>query len=148
MKIEGSYSIPGPRDKVWALLQNPSVLQGAIPGCDELKPEGDGLFRTKLCAGLAAIRGNVEGEIRLQDVRAPEHYRLSVSGKGMGSFVNGWANLDLVEAQGGTEVRYEGEVSVGGMIVAVGNRMIEVAVRKALTDFFDRIKEQASGSRL
>ncbi len=145
MKISGSYPIPAPRNQVWAALLDPGVLQRAIPGCDELTPEGNGLFRARLRAGIASIRGNVEGQIRLQDVREPEHYRLSVNGKGMGSFVNGWADLDLAEAEGGTSVRYEGDVAVGGMIAAVGNRMIELAVRKAVTEFFERIKTAVTG---
>lgn len=148
MKIEGSYTIPASREKVYALLLDPAVLKRAIPGCEEIQPQGDSAFRIKMRAGLASIRGNVEGEIRVEDARPPEHYRLAMSGKGMGSFVTGWANLDFTEAAGtapasGTEIRYSGEAQVGGMIAAVGNRMIELAVRKALSDFFEFIKEEA-----
>src|SRR5258706_482757 len=94
-------------------------------------------------AGLATIRGKVAGEIRIEESRPPEHYRLSMKGKGMGSFVDGWADLDLTETKEGTEVRYKGEANIGGMIAAVGNRMIELAVRKALSDFFDHIAQEA-----
>ena len=143
MKIEGSYTIPARREKVYALLLDPAVLKRAIPGCEEIQPQGDAAFRIKMRAGLASIRGNVEGEIRMEDARPPEHYRLAMSGKGMGSFVNGWADLDFAETAGNTEIRYAGEASVGGMIAAVGNRMIELAVRKSLSDFFDFIKKEA-----
>jgi len=144
MKIEGSSTIPVSREKVWALLLDPAVIQRTVPGCEELKPEGEGVFRAKVRAGIATIRGNVEGEIRLENVRAPEHYRMVFSGKGMGSFLNGHADMDLGESAGATEVRYSGEVSVGGMIAAVGNRMIELAARKAIGDFFERIKQEAA----
>lgn len=143
MKISGSHTVAAGREKVYALLLDPGVLQRAIPGCDEITPAGEGAFRIKMRAGLASIRGKVEGEIRIEEARAPEHYRLAMTGKGMGSFVNGWASLDLTETPGGTEVRYEGEASVGGMIAAVGNRMIEVAVRKSLSDFFGAIEREA-----
>jgi carbon monoxide dehydrogenase subunit G len=144
MKIEGSYIISARREKVYALLLDPAVLKRAIPGCEEIQPQGDSAFRIKMRAGLASIRGNVEGEIRVEDARPPEHYRLAMSGKGMGSFVEGWANIDFTEAAGNTEVRYAGEANVGGMIAAVGNRMIELAVRKALSDFFEFIKKEVS----
>jgi carbon monoxide dehydrogenase subunit G len=93
---------------------------------------------------LATIRGKVAGEIRIEESRPPEHYRLSMKGKGMGSVVDGWADLDLTETPEGTEVHYAGEANIGGMIAAVGNRLIELAVRKALNDFFARIAQEAS----
>ena len=147
MKIEGSYTIPASREKVYALLLDPAVLKRAIPGCEEIQPQGDAAFRIKMRAGLASIRGNVEGEIRMEDARPPEHYRLVMSGKGMGSFVNGWANIDFTEAAGNTEIRYEGEAAVGGMIAAVGNRMIELAVRKSLSDFFNTLATETQRHR-
>lgn len=144
MKIEGSYTLAAPRERVFALLLDPQVLKRAIPGCEEITPSGENTFRLSMKAGLATIRGKVEGEIRIEESRVPEHYRLSMNGKGMGSFVNGFADLDLAEAEGGTEVRYAGEANIGGMIAAVGNRMIELAVRKALSDFFERISQEAA----
>lgn len=144
MKIEGSHSLAAARPRVFALLLDPQVLKRAIPGCEEITPEGENTFRISMKAGLATIRGKVDGEIRIEESRAPEHYRLSMKGKGMGSFVNGWANLDLTETEAGTEVRYEGEAQIGGMIAAVGNRLIELAVRKSLNDFFARIAEEAA----
>jgi carbon monoxide dehydrogenase subunit G len=142
MKIEGAHTLPASRDKVYAMLLDPGVLQRLIPGCDEIQPQGEGVFRLKMRAGIAAIRGHVEGEIRVAEQRPPEHYRLAMSGKGMGSFVNGWASIDLTEAAAGAEVRYQGEANVGGMIAAVGSRMIELAVRKALADFFGKLQQE------
>ena len=48
----------------------------------------------------------------------------------------------MKDADGNTEVAYAGEAKIGGMIAAVGNRMIDLAVRKALTDFFERLKQE------
>jgi hypothetical protein len=146
MKIEGACTLAATRQRVFALLLDPQVLQRAIPGCEEIAPAGENAFRIRMKAGLATIRGKVEGEIRVEESRAPEHYRLSMKGKGMGSFVDGWANLDLSETSGGTEVRYGGEANIGGMIAAVGNRLIELAVRKALSDFFERIAQETAAA--
>ena len=143
MTIAGTQSVPAPRDRVFAMLLDPAVLQRAIPGCEEIAPAGEGAFRIKMSAGIASIRGKVEGQIKIQESRAPDHYRLAMSGKGMGSFVEGWADIDLAEVDSGTEVKYAGEAKIGGMIAAVGNRMIDLAVKKALNDFFERLKQEA-----
>jgi carbon monoxide dehydrogenase subunit G len=155
MKIEGTSTVAAPRERVFAMLLDPAVLQRAIPGCEEIAPLGDSpgsnqagskqAFRIRMSAGLASIRGKVEGEITVEESRAPEHYRLSMRGKGMGSFVEGFAAIDLVAAGDATQVSYAGEAKVGGMIAAVGNRMIDLAVRKALSDFFGRLQQEAAG---
>jgi carbon monoxide dehydrogenase subunit G len=144
MKIEGTSTIPAPRERVFAMLLDPAVLQRTIPGCEEITPSGDSAFTIRMSAGLASIRGKVEGEIKVEESRAPEHYRLSMKGKGMGSFVEGFAAIDLVADGDGTKISYNGEAKVGGMIAAVGNRMIDLAVRKALSDFFDRLRQEAT----
>ena len=36
MEIKGEYKIAAPRDKVFAALNDPAVLQVCIPGCEEL----------------------------------------------------------------------------------------------------------------
>jgi carbon monoxide dehydrogenase subunit G len=143
MTIAGTQTVPALRDRVFAMLLDPAVLQRAIPGCEEIAPTEAGAFHIKMSAGIASIRGKVEGQIKIQESRAPEHYKLAMSGKGMGSFVEGWADIDLAEADGATEVKYAGEAKIGGMIAAVGNRMIDLAVKKALGDFFERLKQEA-----
>jgi carbon monoxide dehydrogenase subunit G len=39
-------------------------------------------------------------------------------------------------------LRYEGEAHVGGMIAAVGQRMIDVAARRIIQQFFDSASAQ------
>jgi len=143
MKIEGTSTIPIPRERAFAMLLDPAVLQRAIPGCEEIVPSGENTFRIRMSAGLASIRGKVEGEIKVEESRAPEHYRLSMKGKGMGSFVEGFAAIDLTADGEATNITYSGEAKIGGMIAAVGNRMIDLAVRKALSDFFERLNREA-----
>jgi len=43
----------------------------------------------------------------------------------------------MAAKQGQTEVRYSGEAQVGGMIAAVGQRMIDVAARRIIQQFFE-----------
>jgi len=143
MKVEGSTTIPAPRDRVFAMLLDPEVLKRAVSGCEDFIPTGEGVYRIKMSAGIASIRGRMEGEVQVNESRPPEHYRLAMKGKGMGSFVDGWAAIDLTEADGATHVAYQGEATVGGMIAAVGSRMIELAVKKALGDFFEKLKQEA-----
>ena len=63
---------------------------------------------------------------------------MKLSGRGTPGFVDGQGEIELTEKAGQTELRYTGEANVGGMIAAVGQRMIDMAARKILDQFFSR----------
>ena len=44
MKVEGTYTLPAPRQRVWELLNDPAVLARATPGVKELQPQGNDVF--------------------------------------------------------------------------------------------------------
>lgn len=136
MKIDGTYQIPAPPERVWTVLMDPAFIQKTIPGCDELVPEGESAYHIVVKAGLGAIRSTFTGQVRLEELQPPQHYRMVTSAKGTAGFVEGVGIIDLTPKDGGTEVHYQGDVQVGGMMAAIGSRMIEAAFRKSVNDFF------------
>ncbi len=68
--------------------------------------------------------------------------RLAKCLPGCERFVKGEGKLELTEKQGQTEVRYTGEAQIGGMIAAIGQRMIEGAARKMIQQFFESAAAQ------
>ena len=40
MRVEGTYRFPAPPERVYALLLDPTVLAGCIPGCERLEAVG------------------------------------------------------------------------------------------------------------
>ncbi len=144
MKVDGSYQIPASPERVWQTLMDPAFLKLALPGCEEMVPEGDNVFRVTIKAGVAVIKGTFTGQVRLEDLRGPEHYRLVTTAQGSVGFLHGAGDIDLAPNEGGTDVHYRGEVQVGGMLAAVGSRMVEAAFRKSVNDFFAAVTRHAS----
>src|SRR5439155_471246 len=72
---------------------------------------------------------------------------LHVEGKGAQGFVKGTARVELKEKDQGTELRYTADVQVGGLIAAVGSRMIEAAAKKMAADFFQRFSTALEGRK-
>ena len=144
MKIEGTHELSAPRGRVFAALVDPAVLQRCIPGCEGLERTGEHAYATTLKAGVGTIKGLFKGNVRLEDVRAPEHYRIVVDGKGQPGFLKGAGELNLEEREGGgTLVRYAGDVQVGGTIAGVGQRMIQGAAKMMASQFFTAIEAEA-----
>ncbi|MGI8987991.1 MAG: SRPBCC family protein [Bryobacteraceae bacterium] len=147
MKISGSYRISLPRERAYALLQDPEVLAKCIPGCDELKESAPGEYEMKLKMAISSVQGMFIGKVRIADQAPPDSFRLSVDGKGKVGFVKGEGLLTLIPAESATDVAYEGDVNVGGLIAGVGQRLIDSSAKFIIKKFFENIEASASGAR-
>ena len=143
MKIEGTHEINAPRESVYALLTDPEVLRRCIPGCESLEKTEENTYAATLKAGVGMIKGTFKGNVKLEEMRQPVHYRIVVDGKGGPGFVKGTGDFDLEEKDGATLIRYAGEMQVGGTIAGIGQRMIQGAAKMMATRFFTALEAEA-----
>ena len=141
MKIEASQELHAPRDRVYAALIDPEILRRCIPGCESLERTGENLFTASMKAGIGSIKGTFKGDVRLEETRPPEHYRLVINGKGIIGFAKGSADFVLEEKGPDTIVNYSGELQIGGTIAGVGQRMIQSAAKSMAAKFFAALEE-------
>jgi carbon monoxide dehydrogenase subunit G len=127
-----------PRDRVFAALTDPALLRRCIDGCEKMTPAGENAYDIELKVGFARMKGNVKFSAK----QPPESLTLVVEGKGLPGSLKGSANLRFAEVDGGTEILGEGDVAVGGLIAAVGPRLIEENASKMMADFFRRVAAQ------
>ncbi len=142
MKVQGNVLLPAGREQVWELLTDPAKLAKLLPGCEKLEPDGPDRYKVAIKFALAAISGKYSGSVELSEKKPPESLRMVLEGKGTPGFMRGEGRIRLAEKKGQTELHYEGEAQVGGMIAAVGQRMIDVAARRIIQQFFDSASAQ------
>jgi carbon monoxide dehydrogenase subunit G len=145
MKIEGAQKLHALRERVYSALTDPQILQRCIPGCESLEQTADNTYAAILKAGVGSIKGTFKGEVRLEDMRPPEHYRIVVEGKGAVGFAKGSADFDLTAEEDVTLITYSGELQIGGTIAGVGQRMIEAAAKMMATRFFAALEAEVTG---
>jgi carbon monoxide dehydrogenase subunit G len=146
MKIEGTQELDTPRDRVYSALTDPEILRRCIPGCESLEKTSADTYSATLKAGVGSIKGTFKGEVRLEDMRPPEHYRIVVEGKGAIGFARGSADFDLAERNGATVIKYSGELQIGGTIAGVGQRMIQGAAKMMASRFFAALEAETKPS--
>lgn len=143
MKVEGSYTINSPRERLYRLMIDPDVIGRCVPGCQSLEALEGGSYKMTMKAGVGSIKGLFTGLIRLDEIREPEHYKMIVEGKGAPGFVKGEGALDLADQGEETVVNYSGDVSVGGTLASVGQRMVLSAAKMMAGQFFAAIEAEA-----
>ncbi|MFN8467932.1 MAG: SRPBCC domain-containing protein [Caldilineaceae bacterium] len=125
MRLEGTHLFAAPREAVWKALMDPAMLAGALPGWEQLVQTGENQYRAVMIVKVGPVQGRFEGKILLEDIIVPESYLMKVDGQGAPGLMTGEGRLQLEEADGGTLLRYGGDITVGGRIAGVGQRLIE-----------------------
>ncbi len=144
MKINGSYTVPIPRDQAYKLLQDPAILAKCMPGTDHLEKIGEDEYEMKMKMAIASFSGLFTGKVKIADAHPPDSFTLLVEGSGKVGFLKGSGLLNLTPQEGATEVKYEGDVQVGGTIAAVGQRLLESTSKMIIKKFFEKFSEAAS----
>lgn len=146
MDLAGSVEIAAPRGKLWAALNDPDVLARCIDGVEKLtRSEGDApVFNGEMQAKVGPVRARFAGVVRLEDIVAPERYRLVGEGKGgVAGFAKGSADVVLTElTPTKTRLDYVVKAQVGGKLAQLGARLIEGAARQYADSFFAKLKAE------
>jgi carbon monoxide dehydrogenase subunit G len=143
--VRGSHKLPGTPERVYDLLQDASVLSVCIPGCQELISLGDGRYAMKMKVVLAALAGDFSGTVHLLDGERPSRFRMVVEGNGRVGFLKGEGLLSLAPDGPATNVGYEGNVTIGGTMASVGQRLLDATSKMMIRKFFERFEREAEG---
>lgn len=148
MKVTGSAVLQAERQRVYDALLDPTVLVGAIPGCESLQPVGDDRYRMSVTAGVASIKGTYDGEVALADQIAPESFTLRARGSGAPGTVDATCRVVLVDVDGScTRLEYDADAVVGGVVGGVGQRMLAGVAKKMAGQFFGNVDDVLAGRR-
>src|SRR6266540_2291399 len=139
MKLTLSHRVAADRVRVFAALVDPDVLRLCIPGCDTLAPAGPDEYAATLKVGVAGLKGTYSGTAAVRDKQPPDSLIISFEVKGSPGFVRGSAVMRLSIERDDTRVDTEADVQVGGLIAAVGSRLVEAAAKKLCDDFFRQL---------
>ncbi len=146
MIFGGTHKIPAARETVWQALMNPEILARALPGCEKLEANPDGSYHAQMKVGIAAVKGTYQARIEILDPVLYESFRMKVDGQGTGGFLKATGTLSLASEGDGTLVRYAGEAQVGGVIAGVGQRLMLVAAKQIIHQFFEAFSRQVQAT--
>ncbi|HEX9555304.1 MAG TPA: carbon monoxide dehydrogenase subunit G, partial [Reyranella sp.] len=131
MEIKGEYKIAAPREKVFAALNDPVVLQACIPGCESLEKVSDTELKAKVRLRIGPVSASFTGKVTLSDIDPPNGYKISGEGQGgAAGFAKGGAVVTLRDDGGATILAYNVDAQVGGKIAQVGARLIDGTAKK------------------
>lgn len=146
MEMNGSRVIAADRDTVWKHLNSAETLEKCIPGCEELHGSPEDGFEAVVKQKVGPVKATFKGGVTLEDINAPESYRIVGEGKGgVAGFAKGGADVRLEEVEGGTELFYDVDAKVGGKLAQLGSRIVNGFAKKMVDSFFTRFEAVVEG---
>ena len=145
MEMSGEYTIPAPREKVWAALNDAGILQQCIPGAETVEQTADDAFEATVKAKVGPVSARFKGKVKLTNIDAPNGYTISGEGSGgAAGFAKGSADVALEDAaDGGTRLSYTVKAQVGGKLAQIGQRFIDSTASKMSEEFFSNFSKIA-----
>ncbi len=142
MKLEGTYTLRAPRQRVWDLLNDPAVLARATPGIKQLEPLGADVYKATLEVGVGPVKGTYAGQVSLAGKVAPERMRLLVEGGGKPGTIKAVGEFHLEEHDGQTVIAYTGDAQITGLIASVGHRLVGGVAKQMVAEFFKALERE------
>jgi uncharacterized protein len=148
MRFEGTVEIAAPRERVWAFLTDPRQVATCAPELQRLDVIDDRRFTAVVRAGIGPIRGSFTFDVKLVDLRRPEHAGLQAQGRGAGSAASVSSEMDLEAIDGdSTVLRWRSDVIVSGTIANLGARLIQGAADKLTQQVFACVRDKVAVAR-
>jgi hypothetical protein len=144
MELKGEYRIGAPRERIWAMLNDPAVLRQCIPGCESLEGSAEEGFAARVTTKVGPVKATFSGQVSLSNLNPPESYTISGEGKGgVAGFAKGGADVHLAEDGSETLLTYAVNAQVGGKLAQLGSRLIDSTAKKLADQFFACFAEKA-----
>jgi uncharacterized protein len=146
MTMTGEVQLPASRETVWDKLNDPDVLKGCLPGCEQFERVSENEFQAVATTKIGPVKARFKGKVRLSELDPPNGYKISGEGEGgVAGFAKGGASVVLSDKDGGTLLTYNVEAQIGGKIAQLGQRLVVGAAKKVADDFFEKFAQAVSG---
>jgi len=142
MELHDEISIPAPRDKVYAALNDEDILKQCIPGCEELIRNSDTDLEAKVVLKIGPVKARFAGKVTLDPSKAPDSFSLTGEGNGgVAGFAKGGADVELADEGDSTTLRYTAKAEVGGKLARLDSRLVLSTARKLSKTFFENFEK-------
>lgn len=138
MKIENEFTVSRPVDTVWAFFQDVPSVAECLPGAELTGDRGDGTYAGKVSVKLGPMAANFEGEATVTPDEAAKSGMIDGKGADRRGGSRGQVKVQyrLEEADGGTRVSIEADVTLSGAAAQFGRTgLISEMSNRLIGDF-------------
>ena len=137
IKFEGEFSVPVSPDETYAFLADPEKFCPCLPTYQSLEMEDAKVANVTIGIGVGKIRGKSTVQLTLDQENPVSQAGYTGKGKVMGGAFNFTTEFDLEPSDGGTRVKWQGDLSMFGKLVALAGGLIRPIAKKDIQRMID-----------
>jgi uncharacterized protein len=150
MKLEHSFQVQAPLDRVWEALIDVERVAPCLPGAEITEAGEDGTYRGTFSVRLGPTTAAYRGQLAMEEVDAGAH-RAVMRASGQDKRGQGSAKATIVstmrEEAGATTVEVETDFTITGRLARFGRGgMIEDVSNRLLREFSECLRKTIEGS--
>ena len=150
MKIEQEFTVPAAPETVWRFFDDVPRVVRCVPGVQDVEVLGPGRYRVVVTQKVGFISATFEMKTQLDAREEPRFMAFSSVGKTIHGAVGHLRSKDrvelLCEPDGGSRIRLTSEVALGGMLGAVGDKVMASKSRELAQQFAEALRQQIDGA--
>jgi carbon monoxide dehydrogenase subunit G len=128
LKIEKTFQVPQPTEKVWAILSDPRKVATCVPGAQITGHVDQKTYQGTISVKVGPSVTNYKGDVQIVLLDAQAH-EIEILGKGQDARGRGSASMKMTGRlralpDGGTEIASVSEVNIIGILAQMGSRVI------------------------
>jgi uncharacterized protein len=128
LKIEKTFEVQEPLEKVWAFLSDPRKVATCVPGAQITEQVDEKTYKGAIKVKVGPSVTDYTGEVQIVRLDAQAH-EIEILGKGQDVRGRGSASMKMTGKlsalpSGGTQVVSESEINVVGILAQMGSRVI------------------------
>ena len=143
--INKIFYVEQPIGVVWDYLADPTKIVSCVPGASLTDKIDDRNFNGKVSLKFGPVKAAYDGKITIEELDVANR-KMVLKGAGVDPKGKGSADMEMIgiltEKDGGTEVNYNMEVSLIGMLAQFGSRLVNDVSDQLLNQFVDNFKNK------
>ncbi|NER85048.1 MAG: SRPBCC family protein [Leptolyngbya sp. SIO1D8] len=149
--IEKTFQVQESKAKTWEYLSHPAKIVTCVPGASLTEKLDERNYKGEVIAKFGPVKAKYNGQITIEELDNA-NYKMVLKGKGLDSKGKGSAEMTmhgkLIESGDGTEVNFEMELAITGMLAQFGARLIKDVSNQLLNQFVDNFKDLLAGKEV
>jgi carbon monoxide dehydrogenase subunit G len=150
MKIEKTFTVDAPQQRVWEFITSPALIAPCIPGCEGAEETEPGKYKARINTKVGPIKTTFTVEIERTEERPPEFAAYDTRGDegSRASRIKASTSLTLSSPRAEqTEVSYHSDIHIMGRLGKFGTGMMQKIADGIGDEFVAALKERMEGKK-
>ena len=143
MQLTGKHIVNATPSAVWYMLMDTDALARIVPGITRLEKTGDNKFKSIIEIKMGPVNSSFTGDLQMEEIKVQEGFILKVQQNSKIGNANAAIKISLLPVNDNqTEVSFNGDVKLSGMLAAMGQRLIGGVSNTLTKQFFANLEKE------